>query len=130
MQMILFTYSCILMKTLENVNNRGHNNESVSHGQYLTISVLSVVTDKCVLCPFLIRYIFVLSVIYPLLVRQCPLVHRCLSVICPVRMRYSCVLCAPYTFRDDLQRHQDDFLHRINIFCIFSVRSASVSAIR
>ena len=28
----IFTYSCILMKTLENENNRGHNDESVSHG--------------------------------------------------------------------------------------------------
>ena len=49
MQIILFKYSCILMKTLENENNCGHNYESVSHGQYLTTSVLSVVTGKCVL---------------------------------------------------------------------------------
>ena len=54
MQIILFTYSCILMKTLvENDYNRGHNIGSVQnvpHGQYmyLTISALSVVTDKCV----------------------------------------------------------------------------------
>ena len=45
-------------------------------------------------------------------------------------MRYSCVLCAPYTFSDDLHRHRDDFHHRINICCTFSVRSASVNAIR
>ena len=31
-------------------------------------------------------------------------------------MRYSCVLCAPYTFSDDLHRHRDDFHHRVNIF--------------
>ena len=46
-------------------------------------------------CPFLIRSIFDLSGIYPFLVRQCPLVYRSLSFTCPVRMRYSCVLCAP-----------------------------------
>ena len=50
MQIILFTYSCIIMKTLENGNNRGHINGSVPHGQcmYVTISALSVVTGKCV----------------------------------------------------------------------------------
>ena len=50
MQIIFFTYSCIIMKTLENDKNRGHNNESVPHGQYMyvTISALSVVTGKCV----------------------------------------------------------------------------------
>ena len=50
MQIILFTYACIIMKTLENDNNRGHNNGSVPHGQYMyvTISALSVVTGKCV----------------------------------------------------------------------------------
>ena len=52
MQIILFIYSYIIMKTLENDNNRGHNNGSVPHGQhmymYVTISALSVVTGKCV----------------------------------------------------------------------------------
>ena len=52
MQIILFTYSCIIMKTLENDNNRGHNNGSVPHGQYMyvtkLVSALSVVTGKCV----------------------------------------------------------------------------------
>ena len=50
MQIILFTYSCIIMKTLENDNNRGHNNGSVPHGQnmYVTIAALSIVTGKCV----------------------------------------------------------------------------------
>ena len=50
MQIILFAYSCIIMKTLENADNRGHNNGSVPHGQYMhvTISALSVVTGKCV----------------------------------------------------------------------------------
>ena len=136
MQMILFTYACILMKTLENENNRGHNNESVSHEQYLLISVyplqsvnaffdrsLNVLSDSFTVHIRFVRYISVtrtvLSVISPLLVRY-------LSRI----MRYSYVLCVPYNFRDDLHRHRDDFLQRINIFCIFSVRSASVSAIR
>ena len=50
MQIILFTYSCILMKTLENDNDRGHNYASVPHGQYMyvAISTLSVVTGNCV----------------------------------------------------------------------------------
>ena len=51
MQIILLKY--IFMhynETLENDNNRGHNNGSVPHGQYMymTISALSVVTGKCV----------------------------------------------------------------------------------
>ena len=54
MQIILFTYSCIIMKTLENDNNRGHNNGGVPHNQYMhmyvtiLVSALSVVTGKCV----------------------------------------------------------------------------------
>ena len=50
MQIIVFAYSCIIMKTLENDNNRGHNNGSVPHGQYMyvTTSALAVVTGKCV----------------------------------------------------------------------------------
>ena len=63
MQIILFTYSCILMKNLENDNNCGHNNVSVPHGQYLintffdrSINVLSV--SYTVLIRF-IRYIYV-----------------------------------------------------------------------
>ena len=47
------------------------------------------------------RYIFILSVIHPLLLRQSTLVDRSLSVTCPLNMRYTCVLCAPYTFRED-----------------------------
>ena len=48
MQIILFTYSCIIiMKTLENDNNHGHNNGSVPHGQYMYVTI-SVVTGKCV----------------------------------------------------------------------------------
>ena len=57
MQIILFTYTCILMKTFENENNRGHNNVSVPHGQYLTILTLSVVTGKCVIWPFDKRFV-------------------------------------------------------------------------
>ena len=123
------------MKTSENDDNRGHNNGSVPHGQYmyLTISALSVVTGKSIID----RSINVLSVSFTVHIRFVrytsvtrPLVDRSLSVTCPVRMRYSCVLCAPYTFVDDLHRHRDDFHHRITIFCIFSVRSASVNAIR
>ena len=49
------------MKTLENDNNRGHNNGSVPHGQYMyvtiLVSALSVVTGKCVPWPFDKRFV-------------------------------------------------------------------------
>ena len=78
MQIILFTYSCILMKTLENDNNRGHNNGSVPHGQYmyLTISALSVVTGKFVPLPFDKRFVRFLYGRYS---------------FCPLYIRYSSV---------------------------------------
>ena len=71
-------------------------------------------------CPLHIRYIFVLSVTHPLLKRQSPLVGRSLFVTYPLHIRYSCVLCAPYTFREDPHRHRDLSFsspdkHRINI---------------
>ena len=49
--------------------------------------------------PLHVRYIFVLSVIHLLLIWQSLLVDRSLSATCPLHMHYSCVLCAPYTFR-------------------------------
>ena len=88
--MIVFTYSCILMKTLEKnffENNRGHNNESVSHGQYLTISVLSVLTGKC----FFDRSLNVLSVSYPVhirFVRYISVTRTEMSVSSPLFARY------------------------------------------
>ena len=69
-------------------------------------------------CPFRIRYIFVLSVIHPLHVRE-------LTVLCPLLVRYVCVFT---DFRDDLHRHRGDFYHRIILFaffCPFSVRGDS-----
>ena len=66
-------------------------------------------------CPFLIRYIFVLSVIHPLHLRL-------LTPLCPLLVRY---ICAPYMYN-----FRDDFHHRINNSCIFSVRLASVTFIR
>ena len=78
MQIILFTYSCIIMKTLENDNNRGHNNGSVPNGQYMyvTIFALSVVTGKCVPCPFDKRSVRFLYGTYSF----CPLYTRYASV--------------------------------------------------
>ena len=78
MQIILFTYSCIIMKTLENDNNRGHNNGCVPHGQYMhvTISALSVVTGKCVPWPFDKRFVRLLYGTYS---------------FCPLYIRYSSV---------------------------------------
>ena len=62
-------------------------------------------------CPLNIRYIFTLSVIHPFLIRQSPLVDQSLSATCPLNMRYSCVLWAPHTLREDPHRHRDDFHH-------------------
>ena len=78
MQIILFTCSCIITKTLENVNNRGHNNGSVAHGQYMyvTISALSVVTGRCVPLPFDKRFVRFLYGTYS---------------FCPLYIRYSSV---------------------------------------
>ena len=81
--------------------------------RHLTGQVRSVNVQRT-FCPLLIRYIFVLSVIHPLLIRQSPLVDRSLFVTGPLHMRYSCVLCAPYTFREDPHHHRDDFHHRMN----------------
>ena len=75
--------------------------------------VRSVIVQRT-FCPFLKRYICVLSVIHPLLIRQSPLVDLFLSVSCPLHMRYSCVLCAPCTFAEDPHRHRDNFHHRMN----------------
>ena len=80
--------------------------------RHLTGQVRSVIFQRTFF-PFHIRYIFVLSVIHPLLIRQITLVDRSLSVACPLNMRYSCVLCAPYTFREDPHRHRDNFHHRM-----------------
>ena len=52
--------------------------------------------------PFLIWYIFVLSVVHLLHVRQ-------LSVLCPLLVRY---VRAPYDFRVDNHRHRDDSINR------------------
>ena len=68
---------------------------------HLTGQVRSVIVKRTFI-PLHIRYIFVLSVIHPLLIRQSTLVDRSLSITCPLNMRYS---------------SPDD--HRINIFCIF-----------
>ena len=81
--------------------------------RHLTGQVRSVTVQRT-LCPLHIRYIFVLSVIHPLLKRQSPLVDRSLSATCPLHMRYSCLLCAPYTYREDPHRHREDFHHRMN----------------
>ena len=100
---------------------------------HVTISALSVVTGKCVPWPFdkrFVRFLYGTYSFCPLYIRYSsvswpffPLVDRSLSATCPVRMRYSCVLCASYTFGDDLHRHRDDFHHRINFFVLFlSVR--------
>ena len=80
------------------------------HIRHLTGQVRSVIVQRT-FYPLHIRYKFVLSVIHPLLIRQSTLVDRSLSVTYPLNMRYSCVLCAPYTFREDPHRHRDNFYH-------------------
>ena len=49
--------------------------------RHLTGRVRSVIVQR-MFCPLCIRYIFVLSVIHPLLIQQSPLVDRSLSVTC------------------------------------------------
>ena len=73
--------------------------------RHLAGQVRSVIVKRT-FDPLHIRYIFVLSVIHPLVIRQSTLVDHSLSVTCPFKyMRYPCVLCAPYTFREDPHRH-------------------------
>ena len=90
--------------------------------RHLTGQVRSVIVQRTI-CPLHILYMFILSDLHPLLIRQSLLVGHSLSVTCPLHMRYSCVLCAPYTFREDPHRHRDDFHHRVTtrliFFCIF-----------
>ena len=54
--------------------------------RHLAGQVRSVICDQLHL-----RYIFVLSVLHPLLIRQSPLVDHSLFVAYPLYMRYSCV---------------------------------------
>ena len=72
--------------------------------RHLTGQVRSVIVQRT-FCLLHIRYMFVLSVMHSLLIRQSPLVDGSLSVTCPLHMRYSCGLCAPYTFREDPHCH-------------------------
>ena len=55
--------------------------------RYLTGQVRSVIVQRT-FCALHIRYIFVLSVIHPLLIRQSPLVDRFLSVSYALLMRF------------------------------------------
>ena len=80
--------------------------------RHLTGQVRSVIAQRT-FCPLHIRYIFVLSVIHPLLIRQSPLVDSSL-----LHMPYSCILCAPYTFREDPHSHRND-LQNLSIFAFF-----------
>ena len=57
---------------------------------HLTGQVRSVIVQQT-LCPLHIQYIFVVSVIHPLLIRQSLLVDRSLCATCPLHMRLSCV---------------------------------------
>ena len=55
--------------------------------RHLTCQVRSVTVQQT-FCLLHIRYIFVLSVIHPLLIRQSPLVDRSLSVTYALLMRF------------------------------------------
>ena len=57
--------------------------------RHLTGQVRSVIVQRT-FCPLHIRYIFVLSVLHPLLIRQSLLVDRSLFATCTLHMRYSC----------------------------------------
>ena len=62
--------------------------------EILTGQVRSVIVQRT-FYPLHVRYIFVLSVIHTLLIRQSPLVDCSLPATCPLHVRYSCVLCVP-----------------------------------
>ena len=81
--------------------------------RHLTDRVRSVNVERT-FCPLYIRYIFTLSVIHPFLIQQSPLVDHSLSATCPLNMRYSCVLIALHTLREDHHPHRDDFHHWMN----------------
>ena len=49
--------------------------------RHLTVQARSVIVQRT-FCPLHIRYIFVLSVIHPLLIQQIPLVDHSLPVTC------------------------------------------------
>ena len=78
--------------------------------------VRSVIVQRT-FCPLHIRYIFVLSIIHTLFIRQSPLVDRFLSATCPLHM--------PHRHRDDFHHRMDTgltFLHFFCPFCPFGVR--------
>ena len=90
--------------------------------RHLTGQVRSVIVQRT-FYTLHIRYMFV----FPLYIRYSYDKVRKLIVLCPLTMRYSCVLCAHYTFREDFIATETTFItgaHQINIFfCIFlSVR--------
>ena len=94
---------------------------------HLTSLVRYVIIQRT-FCPLHIRYIFVLSVIHPLLIQKSLLVDQSLSVTSLLHRRYSRILCAPYMFREDPHCHGDDFHHLLNsrltflqFFCPFGV---------
>ena len=80
--------------------------------------------------PLHIWYIFVLSVIHPLLIRQSTLVDRYLSVEYALLMRFMRSLHVSRRPSSPPRQLSSPDDHRIDIFCIFSIRSASVTLIR
>ena len=69
--------------------------------------------------PLHVRYIFVLSVIHPLLIRQSPLVDHSLSVTYALLMRFMRSLHVPQRPSSPSRRLSSPDEHRINIICIF-----------
>ena len=86
--------------------------------RYTIRQVRSVIVQRT-FCPLHIRYIFVLTLIYPLLIRQSPLVDRSLSVTYALLMRLMRslhVLRRPSSSRRRLSSPDE---HRINFLHIF-----------
>ena len=96
--------------------------------RHLTGQVRSVIVQRT-FCALHVRYIFVLSVIHPLLIRQSPLVDRLLSVTYALLKRFMRSLHVPRRLSSPPRRLSSLDEHQINIFCICSVCSASVTLI-
>ena len=95
--------------------------------RHLTGLVRSMIVQRT-FCPLYIRYIFVLPVIHPLLLRQSTFVCY-FSVTYALLMRFMRSLHLPRRPSSPPRRLSSPDEHRINIFLHFSVRLASVTFI-
>ena len=128
MQIILFTYSCIIMKTLENDNNRGNNNGNVPHGQNIYVTI-SVVTGKCITYPFDKRFVRFLYATYSFCLSYIHCSSVCwlffahyLSGTYALLMRFMCFLHIQRRPSSPPRRLSPPDKHFLYFFCPFGVR--------